>query len=188
MALPVFAEDVVIDGPPGTYRFLATFERGAAACGEEIKFFVDVPSSQMPAVDGEVVVLGSDGDLSRWLTAHGIKNRPFIAGQPQTGREVILASGKVAGDPAAIFPDLARRIARGSTAIFLTTDTYARGKDSTAWLPLKTKGQREPDRALALPLRRMGQTPSDLRGPARGRAARLRSVSRPDLRRGLHGD
>ena len=141
MALPVFAEDVVIDGPPGTYRFLATFERGAAACGEEIKFFVDVPSSQMPGVDGEVIVLGSDGDLSQWLTAHGIKNRPFIAGQPQTGREVILAAGKVGGDPAAIFPDLARRIARGSTAIFLTTDTYARGKDTTAWLPLKTRGR-----------------------------------------------
>ena len=28
-----FAEDVVIDGPAGKYRFLATFERGAAASG-----------------------------------------------------------------------------------------------------------------------------------------------------------
>ena len=140
MAMAVFNENVVIDGPPGMYRFLATFERGAAACGEEIKFFVDVPSARMPAVNGEVVVLGSDGELSRWLTAHGIRNRPFEVGQPQTGREVILASGKLTGDPAAIFNDLARRLARGSTVIFLTADTYARGKDTTAWLPLKTKG------------------------------------------------
>ena len=35
---------------------------------------------------------------------------------------MILASGKLAGDPAVVFPDLARRIARGSTVIFLTTE------------------------------------------------------------------
>jgi hypothetical protein len=141
MVLPVFAQDVVIDGPPGTYRFLATFEKGAAACGEEIKFCVDVPSAEMPPVDAEIVLVGSDVELSRWLTTHGIKNHPFITGQPQTGREVILAAGQLAGDPAAVFTDLARRIARGSTAIFLTTGTYARGNESTGWLPLKTKGR-----------------------------------------------
>ena len=39
-----------------------------------------------------------------------------------------------------MFKDLAQRIARGSTVVFLTTDTYARGNESTGWLPLKTKG------------------------------------------------
>ena len=141
MVLPVFSQDVVIDGPPGTYRFLATFERGAAACGEEIRFCVDVPSSEMPSVAGEVALVGSDVELARWLTTHGIRNRPCIIGQPQTGREIILASGKLTSDPAPVFTDLARRIARGSTAIFLTTDTFGRGSDSTGWLPLKTKGR-----------------------------------------------
>ena len=188
MVLPVFAQDVVIDGPPGTYRFLATFEKGAAACGEEIKFCVDVPSSEMPPVDGEILLVGADAEVARWLTTHGIRNRPFLAGQPQTGRDVILASGKLTGDPAMVFTDLARRIARGSTAIFLTTETFARGRESTGWLPLKTKGRRERDRALALPLRRMGQATPDFRGIARGRTARLRPVPRPDPRPGLHGD
>ena len=59
------------------YRFLATFEQGAAACGEEIKFFVDVASAEMPTVDNEVVLLGPDAGLARWLTAHGIKHRPL---------------------------------------------------------------------------------------------------------------
>ena len=126
---------------PGLYRFLATFERGAAACGEEVKFCVDIPSAEMAPVDNEIHLVGSDVELSRWLTTHGIKNRPFIAGQPQTRREVILASGQVGGDPALVFSDLARRIARGSTAIFLTTGTYSRGKESTGWLPLKAKGR-----------------------------------------------
>src|ERR1035441_3292678 len=73
MVQPVFAEDVVIDGPPGAYRFLATFERGAAACGEEAKFFVDLTSDEMPKVETEVVLLGSDDGLAAWLTGHGIK-------------------------------------------------------------------------------------------------------------------
>ena len=39
-----FAEDVVIDGPPGKYRFLVTFERGAAAAGGETEFYVADPA------------------------------------------------------------------------------------------------------------------------------------------------
>ncbi len=139
MVLPVFAEDVLIDGPPGTYRFLATFEKGAAACGEEVTFFVDVAPAEMPKVDAEIVLMSHDAALAKWLTERGIKNRPYAPGQ-QTAREVILASGKPTGDAAAVFKDLAQRIARGSTVIYLTTDTYAKGKESTGWLPLKTKG------------------------------------------------
>ena len=140
IVLPVFNEEVVIDGPPGTYRFLATFERGAAARGEEVEFSVDVASEEMPAVDTEIVLFGADNELDEWLTAHGVKHRPYMPGS-QTAREVILASGKPVGDPAALFPDLVRRIARGSSVVFLTTETYARDKASTGWLPLKEKGE-----------------------------------------------
>ena len=139
MVQPVFAEDVVIDGPPGAYRFLATFERGAAACGEEAKFFVDLTSDEMPKVETEVVLLGSDDGLAAWLTGHGIKHRPYAAGGQST-REVILASGKPTEDAATVFRDLAERMARGSAVVFLTTDTYARGDQPTGWLPLKNKG------------------------------------------------
>jgi len=139
IVMPVFAEDVVIDGPPGTYRFLATFEKGAAACGEEIQFFVDVAPEEMPKVEAEIVLMSHDKELAKWLTDRGIKNRAYAPGQ-QTAREVILCSGKPTAEPAVMFKDLAQRIARGSTVIFLTTDTYAKDKESTGWLPLKTKG------------------------------------------------
>jgi hypothetical protein len=139
MVLPVFSEDVLIDGPPGTYRFLATFEKGAAACGEEVKFHVDVAPEEMPPVDTEIVLLSQDTALAQWLTSRGIKHRPYDLG-PSTTREVILASGKPTGDPAVLFPDLARKITRGSTVVFLTPDTYAKGTDTTGWLPLKTRG------------------------------------------------
>jgi Glycosyl hydrolases family 2, sugar binding domain/Glycosyl hydrolases family 2/Glycosyl hydrolases family 2, TIM barrel domain len=140
MVLPVFSEEVVIDGPPGSYRFLATFEKGAAACGEEVTFNVEVAPDEMPRVDAEVVLAGQDADLSRWLTAHAIRNRAYVPGAP-SAREVILASGKLAGDPAAVFRDLALRVARGSTVVFLTPETLARGNDTTGWLPLKARGR-----------------------------------------------
>ncbi|HOZ48050.1 MAG TPA: glycoside hydrolase family 2 TIM barrel-domain containing protein [Candidatus Hydrogenedentes bacterium] len=139
MVMPVFSEEVVIDGPPGAYRFLATFEERAAACGEEVRFFVDVAPDEMPKVDTEIVLMSHDTELATWLTDRGIKNRPYAPGE-QTGREVILASGKPTADPAVVFEDLAQRMARGSTVIFLTTDTYAKDAESTGWLPLKTKG------------------------------------------------
>ena len=139
MVQPVFAQEVVIDGPPGAYRFLATFEKGAAACGEQVKFFLDVASEEMPKVEAEVVLMSHDTGLAKWLAEHGITHRPYAPGRP-TAREVILASGKPPADPAVVFPDLAQRIACGSTVVFLTTDTYAKGDQLTGWLPLKTKG------------------------------------------------
>jgi hypothetical protein len=139
LAQPAFAQDVVIDGPPGAYRFLATFEKGAAAAGDEVEFFVDAASEEMPKVDNEIVLMSQDAGLSQWLAGHGIRHRPYAPGV-SAAREVILAAGKPAADPAVVFPDLARRIAGGSTVIFLTTDTYAKGGESTGWLPLRTKG------------------------------------------------
>ena len=79
----------------------------------------------MPRVDAEVLLASRDVELARWLTSHGIRNRPYVPGEPQKAREVILASGKPAADPGTMFPDLARRIARGST-VDLPDDGYVR--------------------------------------------------------------
>jgi len=139
MVMPVFAEDVAIDGPSGKYRFLATFERGAAAAGGSAEFYFTDPA-EMPPVEAEVALWGEDADLAKWLTAHGIRTRAYTAA-PQARREVILVSGKPSPAPdAAAFAELARRIARGSTAIFLTPEALAKGNQPTGWLPLVNKG------------------------------------------------
>jgi hypothetical protein len=140
MVMPVFAEDVVVDGPPGVYRFLVTFEKGAAACGEEIRFFVYPTPAEMPKVETKVVLRGDDAGLTEWLAGHGVQVQANPPGEP-TSREVILVSGKPVGDASAMFSDLARRAARGSTVIYLTPGTLAKGGESTGWLPLKTKGK-----------------------------------------------
>jgi hypothetical protein len=139
-AQPVFAEDVLVDGPSGKYRFLATMLQGGAPQGGETEFYVCDPA-EMPAVTREIVLWGEDAELGKWLARRGIRTRPpFVPGH-QTSREVILASGKApAPGGAAVFSELARRIARGSAVVFLAPATLGDGQNATRWAPLKGKG------------------------------------------------
>jgi hypothetical protein len=139
MVLPVFAEDVVIDGPPGRYRFLATFERGAAAAGEGVEFHVADPAA-MPAVEAEVVLWGEDAALAKWLGDRGIRTRAFSPDAP-AAREVILAGAAPPAPGGAVaFRDMARRVARGSTVVFLCPEVFRKGDQPAGWLPLERKG------------------------------------------------
>ncbi len=137
LAIPAFAEDLVADGPPGEYRFLAAFEAGGAATGGEAVFHVADPR-EMPSVAAEVVLWGADPDLERWLAGRAIRARP-CSKEPPAYREVILASDAPPGGAEA-FRDLARRIARGSSVVFLTPATLRRQDDSAGWVPLEKKG------------------------------------------------
>jgi hypothetical protein len=137
-AIPVFAEEAAIDGPSGKYRFLATFEKGAAAAGGELEFYVAGPA-EIPNVETEVVVWGDDPDLGKWLGAHGIKTRSFDSAV-QTAREVILVGRRAAAGGGDGFAPLARQIARGSHAIFLCPEVFKKGDNPVGWLPLKNKG------------------------------------------------
>jgi hypothetical protein len=134
-----FSEDVAVDGSPGKYRFLVSFQQGAAAAGGETEFFV-TDAAEMPAVDHEIVLWGDDPQLAQWLGEHKIRSRRFAPAAP-VEREVILASSKPAAPGgAAAFRQLAQRIAAGSTAIFLAPEVFAKGEQTTAWLPLAHKG------------------------------------------------
>lgn len=136
--LPVFADDVLIDGPAGKYRFLATFQRGAAAAGSDVEFYVADPA-EMPRVDSEIVLWGDDAGLGNWLNAHGVKTRAF-APESSASREVILVGNSPAAGGAEAFRELAKHIARGSHAVFLCPKVFAKGDDPTGWLPLANKG------------------------------------------------
>ncbi len=130
----IFTHDLVAAGPSGRYRFLATFEHGAAAGGGEAEFFIG-DKAATPEVPAEVVLWGDDHQLATWLKVREIRFRDSLS-PAQIEREVILVSGKPASaDTAAAFSELARRIARGSTALFLTPETlveetYARNPEN----------------------------------------------------------
>jgi glycosyl hydrolase family 2 len=139
MVIPVFLEEAAIDGPSGKYRFLASFERGAAAAGGEAEFHVADPS-ELPPVETPVTLWGEDRELARWLEEHKIRTRAFT-GEAPPGREVILAAGAPpAPGGAAAFAELARRIACGSTAVFLSPGVFGKGGEPAGWMPLKKKG------------------------------------------------
>jgi hypothetical protein len=98
----------------------------------------------MPEVTSEVVLFGEDQALSAWLRGRGIRVRESLA-PTQTARELILASGTPPSDnKAALFSELARRIARGSAVVFLTPDTLLdapfTGNESQPlrWLPVSS--------------------------------------------------
>ena len=138
LVLPVFRKEVLIDGPPGRYRFLATFERGAAAAGEEIAFHVDDPET-MPPVETEVVLCGDDPSLARWLSDRGIRTRPFAASDPRPGEVILVAAaGALAGDPADA--ELIARIEGGATAVFLSPAAFAGPDHPAASLPPALQG------------------------------------------------
>jgi hypothetical protein len=143
LVLPVLDERVVIDGPPGKYRFSATFQSGAAAAGEVVEFYVSDP---LPAgqVDREVVLWGDDAGLRQWLSEHGIRSRPFSPTAPDASEVILATASAPAPGGAAAFDQLKRHIAGGATAVFLCPAVFAQGKDKTAWLPLARKGQFAP--------------------------------------------
>jgi hypothetical protein len=137
-AMPVFSEEVVIDGPPGKYALHATFEKGAAAAGRETEFYVD-DAAGMPPVRQEVVVWGQDPELVKWLGERGVRVRPFA--EPPKARELILVARTPAGQgDEAAFAELAQRIARGSAVVFLSPSVFAKKGQPTAFVPLANKG------------------------------------------------
>jgi hypothetical protein len=138
-AIPVFDEEIPVDGPTGKYRFRVTFEKGVAASGGEAEFYVTDPAD-MPKIEKEVVQWGDDQELAKWLKGHGIKVKPYQTGR-SNAREVILVSYPPRDEGSVeAWRDLAARIARGSTAVFLTLDIFKKGDNPLGWLPLANKG------------------------------------------------
>lgn len=137
-AVPLWTDDVALDGPAGEYRFLATFERGGAATGGEARFQV-TDAAAMPAVDTIITLWGEDAGLARWLADHGIRTRAFAAVAPARP-ELILVGDKAPADEVA-WQDLTARVRAGSRVVFLSPAVFRRGDDAVGWLPLNPRGQ-----------------------------------------------
>ena len=134
----VLGEDAVLDGPPGKYRFVASFEEGAAAAGGETEFYV-AERPQAVSLPTEVVQWGEDTSLAKWLDDQGFRHRPFVP--EQTVPEVILASAKPPTPGGAqAFELLLQHVARGSTVVFLAPEVFKKGDQPLGWLPLARKG------------------------------------------------
>lgn len=142
-ALPFFNQELALDCPSGSVRFLATILHGGAPTGGEAVCNLTDPAD-MPPVPTPVTLWGEDPGLAAWLREHGVACRDYVPGAAPA-REVILVgrAPRAPGDAAA-WQDLARRLARGATAVFLCPEVFRRGDDPAGWLPLAQKGAIRP--------------------------------------------
>jgi Glycosyl hydrolases family 2/Glycosyl hydrolases family 2, sugar binding domain/Glycosyl hydrolases family 2, TIM barrel domain len=140
--IPVFDEEVPVDGPSGKYRFQVTFEKGVAAAGGEAEFYVTDPAG-MPPGNADIALWGDDPELAGWLKNHGMKVRPYLPGSPKTGEVILVSFAPHGTGSAADWRELTTRIARGSTAVFLVPDVFRKGDDRLGRLPLAKKGTLE---------------------------------------------
>jgi hypothetical protein len=137
LAIPFYAGDVSLDGPPGECRFVATLQSGGAPTGGQTAFNVYDP---VTATAPKVTLCGDDTAVRQWLTARGVMVTDFAAGATAE-REVILVVSKPGGaDEAEGWRDLARRMARGATVLFVAPEALARGDNPAGWMPLRDKG------------------------------------------------
>jgi len=141
LAQLVLSEDICVNGPAGKYELVVTMERGGAPVGGRVAFFLGDPEA-LPKVQTRVTLWENDDRLSQWLTSHGIGWRTLAVGDHSSiGREVILIGNLSQSSHAvASWRELARRMARGGTAIFVSPDAFRQGEDRVAWLPLSNKG------------------------------------------------
>jgi hypothetical protein len=143
LAMPVFRGQVTLDGPAGVYEFAAYMEQGGAPAGGRLKFRLADPNAaraDLPARLPTVALWGVAERVRDWLADLGIPCHSFAApAREQKGREVILVgdfsdtAGGLATDD---WEELARRMAQGSTVVFLAPSALQRDNDPVGWLPL----------------------------------------------------
>jgi hypothetical protein len=139
IVIPVFSDQIIINGTTGKYQCVVDFDQGAAAAGGRTEFYVTNPKD-MPEVKTTITLWKEDPKLEQWLKIHGIMTKNYEP-NTQSRREVILASySPAAPGGREAFRELALQIARGSAVVFLCPEVFTRDGDPAGWVPLVNKG------------------------------------------------
>ncbi len=137
LAIPVCSEDVTLHGPAGEYTLAANLERGGAPLGGRLTFHLS-SAVTAPGAPSACLAWGVPEPVLAWLQAHGVTCSPF-EGAPDDARQVILVGEGT--DELGARIALMKRVARGSTVLFLSPKALKRGDNAVGWLPLKNKGR-----------------------------------------------
>jgi hypothetical protein len=139
LVVPVIKEEVVLNGPAGAYQFVPYVEQGISPPETSWEFHLTDPAS-LPRLNLKLTTWGVPHGVGSWLTAHGATVAPFAAPNP-ADRELILVGDVSDGSNSGEWKDLAARMAKGSTVVFLSPRAFKREKDGAARLPLANKGR-----------------------------------------------
>ena len=164
-ALPVFAEDVVIDGPAGKYRFLVTFRAAGRRRPAARRSSTWPIRPKCPTVETEVVLWGEDAELAKWLAdAAAFARGPFAPKPPDGARgdsRLRPRRRRRAGRPrSASWPGASPA---APTVVFLSPAVFAKGDNRVRLGAAGEEGRAGGPAVVALSQGRMGQEASDLR-------------------------
>ena len=140
----IMRENITLNVPEGKYKLHASMEN-AAPCAGCISFYVS-ESANYPKVESAVTLWGIDSKTETWLHLQGVNTTKF-EDPAHDNREVILIGDSIElADDTNGWIELARRIAQGSTAVFISPKAFIRKidqqePDPVGWLPLENKGR-----------------------------------------------
>lgn len=138
LAVRVLSEDVTLDAPAGVYKLEASMEVGGSPAESPLEFYLSDPP---PKIRQSVTTWGLEGRVEKWLNTRGVACKPFTSSTP-TRREIILVGDVSAtGVQLRDWKELARRTARGSVVVFLSSLAFKSGTDPVRWIPLQKKGR-----------------------------------------------
>ena len=140
LAVTVLRETVTLDGPPGAYTFAANLEQGGAPAGGRMTLHLSDPAD-LPRLSGDIALWGIDSRAEAWLAGRGLRSRPFHAGASGPADLILVGLPPEAERTPEAMAELARRLDRGATVVALNHALFARGADSTAYLPLAKRGK-----------------------------------------------
>lgn len=140
LAVPVLNDEVILGGPSGSYELVANLEEGGAPLGRSWQFYLS-DAAALPNVGLAVAVRGVDTTAQEWLKQHGVVCQPLGDGAASQREIILVGDLSKTGSGTNDWKNLADRMARGSTVIFLSHGAFQRDKDATGWLPLVKKGR-----------------------------------------------
>jgi hypothetical protein len=139
LAVPVLSEDVTLKGPAGSYKIIPYIEEGAAPPESSWEFYLTDPAS-LPTLNQPIRLWGVPDNVEAWLKSHGATTEAF-KGAASVNRELILVGDVSSTGTAEDWKELATRMAKGGSVVFLSPWTFKQGDQSAARLPLAQKGQ-----------------------------------------------
>lgn len=137
LAVPVLKEEIIIDGPAGSYEFAAHLATGGCPAGDRRQFRLSA-KEDLPAFNTTVSTWGLEASAMQWLEAHGVTCQPWDGSAPLQNTVMLVGVPTQANEAA--WAALRVEVAHGCAAIFLQPKAFAAGEDSTHWLPLEKKG------------------------------------------------
>ncbi len=139
LAIPVMAEEVVLSGPEGDYELAVNIEQGAAATEASWQFHLTDPNS-LPRLKQTVTLWGIPANVESWLKAHGVSGEKFGGAGPSRREIILVGDLSKTGSDAEAWKELARRMARGSTVVFLSQAGFQAGEGCRGVAAASQKG------------------------------------------------